>query len=330
MRLFLKDHLSIIITYLITFIGLPILIDELDGFENHYKYFVFLSLCLLAILLFSRFIRRKKMYTSMNTRKEGTNNFLIHQPHASIEQAYASEMRRIQSTLLSKEDEHKEILKEQELMISQVVHQMKTPLSAIDLIVQDNQIKHPQLFVEWQKLRKESNKLNFSLNQLLTYNRSSEILADFKIEPIFLKGMVQEVINDLKEYFIEKEVYPKNFIEKDTVIYSDKKWLKVVIYQLLSNSIKYGEKSSSVLIQLEDGILRIRNKGEKIPDNDILRVFDLFYTGAKGRIKSDATGIGLYLVKKILSTLNHPYSLSSCHNETIFTIDFSNNANKDE
>lgn len=165
--------------------------------------------------------------------------------------------------------------------------------------------------------------MNFSLNQLLTYSRSTKLLADLKIESISLKSVVQEVINDLKDYFIEKEIYPKSTIGENIVIYSDRKWLKVVIYQLLSNAIKYGEKQSSVIILYENEQLYIKNKGETIPESEIKRVFELFYTGTKGRTKGEATGIGLYLVKKILSTLSHPYTLSSINHETTFAIDFS-------
>ncbi len=53
MKLFFKkDHMSFIILYIITFISLPIMIHRLDGFENHYTYFIFLAVSLLIILLF--------------------------------------------------------------------------------------------------------------------------------------------------------------------------------------------------------------------------------------------------------------------------------------
>lgn len=323
MRLFLRDHLSFMILYIITFICLPIVIHRLDGLDNHYAYFIFLAITLLAILLFFRYVRRKKMYAHMNGKTLESGYFLIHQPIAPIEKAYADQMQSIQSLLLTKEDEHKDFLQEQQLMISQTVHQMKTPLSVVQLLIQANQLKETSLLLEWQKVKKECDKLNFSLNQLLTYSRSSKLLADIKIEPIHLKSIVHEVTNDLKDYFIEKEVYPKSKIGENIIIFSDRKWLKVVIYQLLSNAVKYGEKQSSVLIHYENGQLRIKNNGEVIPESEINRVFELFYTGTKGRIKGEATGIGLFLVKKILSTLNHPYKLSSADNVTIFSIDFS-------
>ncbi|MEK4028445.1 MULTISPECIES: HAMP domain-containing sensor histidine kinase [Bacillaceae] len=323
MKLFLRDHFSFIILYIITFISLPIVIHRLDGMENHYPYFIFLAITLLVIFLFFRYIRRKKMYASVKGRSLETGDFLIHQPVAPIEKAYAAQLQSIQSFLLSKDDSYRDFLQEQQLMISHAVHQMKTPLSVIQLLIQSNQFEEPSVLLEWQKVKTECNKLNFSLNQLLTYSRSTKLLADLKIESISLKSVVQEVINDLKDYFIEKEIYPKSTIGENIVIYSDRKWLKVVIYQLLSNAIKYGEKQSSVIILYENEQLYIKNKGETIPESEIKRVFELFYTGTKGRTKGEATGIGLYLVKKILSTLSHPYTLSSINHETTFAIDFS-------
>lgn len=323
MKLFIRDHLSFITIYMISMICLPIVIHRLDDFSNHYAYFIFLAILLLAILLLFRYIRRKKMYAHLNGKGLGADDFLIHHALAPVEKAYANQMRFMQSLFLSKEDEHKDFLHEQQLMISQTVHQMKTPLSVIQLLIQTNQLKEPSLLIEWQKVKKECDKVNFSLNQLLTYSRSFQLLADLKIEPISLKSLVQEVANELKDYFIEMEVYPRSEIDENIFIYSDRKWLKVVFYQLLSNAVKYGEKKSFVLIRYENGQLSIKNKGEAIPESEMNRVFELFYTGTKGRIQGEATGIGLYLVKKILTTLHHPYKLSSAHNETTFMIDFS-------
>ncbi|MDA2452333.1 HAMP domain-containing sensor histidine kinase [Bacillus cereus] len=323
MKLFLKDHMSFIILYIITFISLPIVIHRLDGFENHYTYFIFLAFSLLIILLFCRYLRRKKMYAHIENKNIHTDSLMIYQPIASYEKAYASQLQYIQSLFLSKEEEYKSSLHNQQLMISHAVHQMKTPLSVIQLLIQSNQFKEPNSLAEWQKVKVECDKLNFSLNQLLTYSRSTKLLADLKIEPIPLKLIVQEVINDLRDYFIEEEIFPKSTIPERILLYSDRKWLKVVVYQLLSNAVKYGEKHSAIMIHYENGKLFIKNKGETIPESEIKRVFDLFYTGTKGRIKGEATGIGLYLVKSILTTLNYPYHLHSKDNETTFTIDLS-------
>lgn len=324
MKLFLRDHLSIIVLYMFTFLCLPIVIQQLDGLENHYLYFVFLASVLLVILLYVRYLRRKKMYAHIANETFQT----IYHPIAPFEKAYANQLQSIQTKFLTQEEEYKQFSKEQQIMISHSVHQMKTPLSVIQLLIQSNQWKEASLLVEWQKVKTQCNKLNFSLNQLLTYSRSTNLLADLKIEQIQLKSVIQEVINDLKDYFIEEEVYPKCTMQEDVFLYSDRKWLKVVIYQLLSNAVKYGERNTSVIIDYENGQLQIKNIGETIPENEIGRVFDLYYTGTKGRLKGESTGIGLYLVKRILTTLDHPFQLLSANNETTITIDFSKSMKK--
>lgn len=324
MKLFLRDHLSIIVLYMFTFICLPFVIQQLDGLENHYLYFVFLSSFLLVILLYVRYLRRRKMYGHIANETFQT----IYHPIAPYEKAYAKQLQSIQTKFLTQEEEYKQFSKEQQIMISHSVHQMKTPLSVIQLLIQSNQWKDASLLVEWQKVKTQCNKLNFSLNQLLTYSRSTNLLADLKIEQIQLKSVIQEVINDLKDYFIEEEMYPKCTIPEDVLLYSDRKWLKVVIYQLLSNAIKYGDRNTSVIIEYENGQLLIKNHGDTIPENEIGRVFDLYFTGTKGRLKGESTGIGLYLVKRILTTLAYPFQLHSANNETTISIDFSKSIKK--
>lgn len=323
MKLFVKDHLSIIILYLVTFVSLPFVIEKLDGFENHYGYFCLLAFVLLTILLVIRYLRRKKMYANLKGIHLNQDQLQIYQPLAPIEKAYSIQLKDFSSLLLEEQETLQAFSQEQQLLISHAVHQMKTPVSVIQLLVQSNQMNEVKSLEAWQKVKAECDKLNFSLNQLLSYSRSTKLLSDLKIEAISLRQIVQEVINDLKDYFIEEELFPKVEIADGVMLYSDGKWMKVVIYQLLSNAIKYGEKQSTVRIQYEHGMLSIRNKGETIPRSEINRVFDLFYTGSKGRKSSEATGIGLFLVKKILTTLNHPFELNSQHQETIFKIDLS-------
>ncbi|MCF1626332.1 sensor histidine kinase [Tetragenococcus koreensis] len=323
MKLFLKDHLSIILLYLITFICLPILIDQLDGFKNHYRYFIFLAVTLLIGLLVIRYLRRKKMYTHLKNVDSDKENFLIHQPSANIEKVYAQKFTAIYSLLLAEEEQQQQFLDEQQLLISNTVHQMKTPVSVLQLLVQSNQVNSGNSLKAWLKVKAETNKINTSLNQLLSYSRSTKLLSDLKIEAFVLKKAINEVTNDLKDYFIEEELFPKVTIDENVLIYSDRKWLKVVFYQLLTNAIKYGDKHTTIHITYANNQLTIQNQGETIPKQDLQRIFDLFYTGAKGRKQNETTGIGLYLVKKILLTLDHSYSLASANHETIFTITFS-------
>ncbi|KPN95657.1 HAMP domain-containing sensor histidine kinase [Lysinibacillus sp. ZYM-1] len=328
MRLFFRDHLSIIILYSISFLLLPWMIQALDDLSSHYFYFIFLVSFLFILWLIGRFYRRRRLYAHLEKNELTDDELHLYEPQASIEQAYSEKLRQMQYLFLTQQQRLEEQAQEKQLVLSHFAHQMKTPLSVIQLITQSTPNKTFDELQQWQTVSKECDKLTFTLNQLLTYERSSNLVADLKIEPIVLKGLVKEVVNDLKDYFISKEVFPKLMLAENQIIYSDRKWLRIVLYQILNNAVKYSDATSTIYVHYDNDTLRLENHGETIPPNEISRVFDLFYTGVKGRTNGEATGIGLFLVKKILSVLGHPFTLDSSDHITTFSINFSNSLKK--
>ena len=87
-------------------------------------------------------------------------------------------------------------------------------------------------------------------------------------------------------------------------VLTDEKWLVFVLEQILSNGLKYTGKGQ-ISIYLEDEILVIEDTGIGIEKEDLPRIFEKGYTGRNGRTDKKATGIGLYLVKKIMDKLGH-------------------------
>lgn len=325
MKLFFRDHVSVIILYCVSFLLLPWIIHSLDDLSSHYFYFIFLVSFLFTIWLIGRYYRRKKLYAHLQNNPFTSDDLHLYEPQAMIEQAYSEKLRQMQYLYLTQQQRLEEQGKEKQLVLSHFAHQMKTPLSVIQLMIQSNANSQSE---HLQTINQECDKLTFTLNQLLTYERTSNLVADLKIEALSLNDLIKEVVNDLKDYFIAKEVFPKVTLVENTIIYSDRKWLKIVLYQIINNAIKYGESESSIQIMYDEATLRIQNYGDSIPESEISRVFDLFYTGVKGRTSGEATGIGLYLVKKILTELEHPFTLQSHECVTTFSINFSNSVKK--
>lgn len=325
MKLFFRDHVSVIILYCVSFLLLPWTIHSLDDLSSHYFYFIFLVSFLFTIWLIGRYYRRKKLYAHLQNNPFTSDDLHLYEPQAMIEQAYSEKLRQMQYLYLTQQQRLEEQGKEKQLVLSHFAHQMKTPLSVIQLMIQSNANSQSE---HLQTINQECDKLTFTLNQLLTYERTSNLVADLKIEALSLNDLIKEVVNDLKDYFIAKEVFPKVTLVENTIIYSDRKWLKIVLYQIINNAIKYGESESSIQIMYDEATLRIQNYGDSIPESEISRVFDLFYTGVKGRTSGEATGIGLYLVKKILTELEHPFTLQSHECVTTFSINFSNSVKK--
>ncbi|MDU7252757.1 MAG: ATP-binding protein, partial [Clostridium sp.] len=99
-------------------------------------------------------------------------------------------------------------------------------------------------------------------------------------------------------------------------VYSDVKWMKFVLEQLIVNGVKYSkDKGEELIIRAYDDEnvvkLSIIDKGVGIPKKDIKRVFDPFFTGENGRNFGESTGMGLHISKRICDNLGHNIFIDS-------------------
>lgn len=141
------------------------------------------------------------------------------------------------------------------------------------------------------------------------------IQNDFHVERVSLRQIAKDSINELKSSFIEKGVFPKLDVEEHLMVYSDSKWLRFVLHQLLTNALKYSDSGKTIAVRAyttqEAVVLSVEDSGCGIQPEDIPRIFDLFFTGQNGRLRGESTGLGLYMVKQILDYLGHSIQVDS-------------------
>ena len=95
-------------------------------------------------------------------------------------------------------------------------------------------------------------------------------------------------------------------------VLTDEKWLLFVIEQLLSNAVKYTPAGGVITVTLDqDGVLVLQDTGIGIAPGDLPRVFERGYTGLNGRTDKRASGLGLYLCKRICQNLRHSIRVTS-------------------
>lgn len=195
-------------------------------------------------------------------------------------------------------------------MIYRWVHQLKTPLSVIKLVAEKNKFEP-----DYKKILKSATLIQYDLDQVLNMYKLDSIKNDFQVQQINLRQIAKNNINELKSNFIEKNIFPKLYIDENLTVYSDYKWLSFVIYQLLTNAIKYSDNGKSVYIKAYSEnkkiILSIEDEGCGITKEDIPRIFDLFFTGQNGQLYGESSGLGLYMVKQILDYLGHLIEVES-------------------
>ena len=265
---------------------------------------------MLALFILIRFYKTGRVYEKFSLKSKLLNDYLIEYPRSAFEEEYNLMIEEMIKNNGSRETEQKQDKKLQKVMIYRFVHQMKTPLSVLKLICENHSEEE-----DYKKIGRNVNTIEYNLNQILNIYRLDEFKNDFVSEKVLLKNICKECINGLKDYFISSKIYPKLDINEDIYVYSDSKWLKLIIHQILTNAIKYSNSTQTVSVtaKKEDDkvYLSIIDTGVGIEKADLRSIFELFYIGKNGRNNADSSGIGLYIVKRVSEYLGHKVEVES-------------------
>lgn len=176
------------------------------------------------------------------------------------------------------------------------VHEIKTPLAASELIINNNSNEATK------SIHEEIDKVEAYVEQALFYARSNHLEKDYVIKPVSLDRLVKESLRKHSKLLISKkcEVH-MNAIEKD--VFTDPKWLTFILSQIIGNSIKYSDTPMylefSTQVNSESVVLEITDHGYGIEVTDIGSVFKKGFVGINGRNEGKSTGIGLYLCHEL-------------------------------
>ena len=144
--------------------------------------------------------------------------------------------------------------------------------------------------------------------QALYYARSEHTEKDYFIRELRLFDAVHQSIGQNKYLLLQNGVTLQVHETEDTV-FSDEKWLCFILNQLISNAVKY-RRDPPVLtfraVRDQDTLtLSLQDNGIGIDVRDLPRIFDKGFTGQNGRRSApNATGLGLYLCKRLCDKLD--------------------------
>lgn len=312
MKLFLRDHLMLIGIYLLQLL-VTLYLFWLDS--PHLKvwtlaYACLLSTCFLLLYLGYRYYSLHVLYRRLSNRFSSLDESVETLGNAPLAESIDQMLQDQYAHYHRQLHDYERRLRDHVTLINQWVHQMKTPLSVIHLTIQE---EDDPLF---NSIREETDRLRKGLETILYSSRLDAFEHDFHIELVNLAAIVRQVIAENKAYFIRNRVYPEILIAKDCHVYSDDKWLAFLIGQVVTNAIRYSAGTETkVTFSLETNyrhvVLEIRDRGVGIPEKDIKRVFDPYFTGENGRVFRESTGMGLYLVRQICAHLDHQVELDS-------------------
>lgn len=183
-------------------------------------------------------------------------------------------------------------------------HQVKTPLAALSLLLQDEA-------PDAEAMGREVLKLSQYVDMALQYQRLAASENDLVLRRCDVGALMRRAARDLSPLFIGKRVRLELGALARTVL-TDEKWLSFVLEQVLTNAVKYTPAGGVVRIFFSEGdTLCVSDTGIGIPPEDIPRVFEWGYTGAAGRLDQRATGVGLALCKRTMDLLGHRIAIES-------------------
>ena len=193
--------------------------------------------------------------------------------------------------------------------IESFAHEIKTPIAAISLYAENK---------ENETLKYEIRKIEEYFEQILYYARSDTAEKDYFVKKIKLNEIIHPLILKNKDVFLNNHI-KLNVHDLEVLVYTDEKWLYFMISQVLNNAIKYLDKDKKeieIYSEVKDNqvVLVILDNGCGIRASDAPRVFDKGFTGSN-RKREYATGIGLYLVKKLSEKLDIKVSIDSKYQE---------------
>lgn len=290
-RLFIRQYISAILFIILLQLLMNLILFLDTGFQK-------VSLLYLNIIWFTlvagyfslRYMKDRKLMKPY-AKFSGTYYDVIHEDY---KEQLADKNAKIQ--------EQKLIVLERQDELLAWVHEMKSPLTAMQLLMEKVEKSEVKERIENEWLR-----LYLLLDQQLHATRLMTIELDNRIEKVKVKDVLIQEIKALRSWCFEKQIAIDLEVD-DLSVQSDAKWLAFIVRQILSNAVKYsdvgGEIRISAHIVNEQAVLIIQDDGIGIKREDLPRVFRKSYTGTIGRETSAATGMGLYLAKQAAQSLH--------------------------
>ena len=302
---YLKSRQSVVWLYLLS-IGIIRLLGYLAQQDSVYVRYetILISFVFVCVLLADgvRYRRKRRQLAQIHERTELLPRELpdaldgLCADYEALIRALSQENERLRTENLSQLEEQKEYY-------TLWVHQIKTPISAMRLLLDAKDDESARL------LKQELFKVDQYADLALKFVKLGDIASDLVVERCDLNEIARAAVKKYSLLF----VYNRLSIQIEPLakdIPSDAMWLGFILGQLLSNSVKY-TRTGGVRIYMDGAALVVEDTGIGIRKEDLPRIFEKGYTGYNGRMDTRASGIGLYLVKRAADGLGISISVTS-------------------
>ena len=288
--------------------SVPILVQLLYGQAlESILYGVGLATVLVLLFMVHDFLhfREKEEKRKQVAQKMGSRELCLFETNDPVEKEYLDLLGQLTERYCKPAEQLQTATKERQEYYTTWVHQVKTPMAAMNMLLQKEDTP------ESRQLQQQLFRMEEYVEMILHFTRLEESGTDFVFDSYDLDELIRKTIRKYASVFVQKKIA----ICYDTIsahVLTDEKWFCFVLEQVLSNALKYTNQGS----------VTIADTGIGIAPEDVPRVFEKGYTGYNGRADHKSTGLGLYLCKRTMNRLHHSISLTSVVGEgTTVTLD---------
>lgn len=261
------------------------------------------TLGLLTAGFFSWKRKRRQLLILKRQAEQSLETADFPKAETPLEEIYQEIIREQEKRCQREQKESREKLVRSREYYTRWSHQIKTPIAAMELLLQEEP-------ADVRALKRELLKTSQYVEMALSYQRMEGEGNDLVIQRYELRPVVMQAVKKVSPLLIHKHI---SFSAGDLSgeVLTDEKWLVFVLEQLLTNASKYTKESGSVRIGQENGLLVLRDTGIGIRPEDLPRIFEWGYTGYNGRLDKRSTGVGLALVKQVMEMLGNKIEIRS-------------------
>ncbi|OUQ51412.1 sensor histidine kinase [Lachnoclostridium sp. An118] len=323
-RRYWKNRIPFLLTNLVCMAAITVFLLVCgNSFSAVLLILVVWALVLLAGLFLTYWTRKRQMQKLLDMAGQLSERYLISEvmelPEQAEDQVYYQLLKMAGKSMLEQIGEVRRERLEYKEYIEQWIHEIKTPITAMKLLCENHR-------TDWTKeLLLELEKTNRFTEQALYYARSEHTEKDYSVREMSLSQVVHQAIADNKYLLLQSGVRLEVEEMEDTV-YSDEKWVRFILNQLIANAVKYRSGQPvlrfSTRRQQDRVLLVVGDNGIGISSTDLPRIFEKGFTGQNGRMVQQSTGIGLYLCKRLCDKLDIGITVESSEQGTSISLAF--------
>lgn len=316
-REFLYDNILKIVGQIVALLVLLVFLFSMNMNFDILLIIILVWLLVMLILFFFNWHRANSRLEELTEIMDGLDkkylfSECIPAPKSIYEKKMLALMKRSGKSMIESVSDAEAEKEEYQEFIESWVHEIKAPITTTKLLCNNNKSDITR------KILTQTTQIEEHIERVLYYSRASSVEKDFVISETSLGDIVTKSIARFRPLLIQNNM----FIETerlDELVYTDPKWIDFIIGQLISNAVRYKGENPKIKISAQkvadEVALSFEDNGIGIASHDLKRVFERSFTGSNGRARGGSTGMGLYLSKKLASTLNIDIGIDSKENE---------------